>query len=624
MSGDLGLRDPAESGGIEIDPDPVLAAQRGRALLALSQDLGDALTAAHVAKIVTGHLRATAGVYYAAIALLDGNGTHLQFVNLDGMPDSVRQNWSDVPMGVSSPLTRAVSTRKAIFHPSRAALLEEYPGVEDAVDAVAINAYGSLPLVASGRVIGALSMSWEAERPFTMGDRRFLGTVAGLSAQAVERARLFDDLTRQVDRISRLQHATAALAAAHTRDDVLAAILPAAQTVLGAANTSIGLVDWARRVLIFHDLESGRMGIPAQLYRFPLSVAALSTQAVLTGLPQMAASPQELEERFSSEQIGDFLAGTDEQSWVCGPLIGSRGPSGVLRVAWNHPRPASESSLAFLSTLAGQCAQALERIELRNAEHAAVVRLTTSLLPETMPAVSGLNLAARLLAAPHGNAPAGSSLGGDWWDALPLPGRRVAQVVGDVMGKGLNAAAIAGRVRNALRLALVREPDPARAFAAVEELLLLTEPEDQIVTVSVAVLDLDSGSVTLVSAGHPPPMMVIGDAASLVPVPPGTSLGLPGPREVIQVPLPDAATLLLYSDGLIENRARSLTDGFAALLSAAERSLTSNGPELDRLEEWIDEVIHTLLPGSGQDDDVTLLAARITPTAVQGPGTAVR
>jgi serine phosphatase RsbU (regulator of sigma subunit) len=610
--------DPADSGLLEIDPDPVLNAQHGRALLALSQDLGDALTAVHVTKIVTGHLRAHAGVYYAAIALLDPRGSSLQFVSLDGMPESVRQDWTDVRMDLPSPLTRAVSTRQAIFHPSRAALLAEFPGVEAAVDAVAINAYASVPLVASGRVIGALSMSWEAERPFTTGDRRFLGTVAGLSAQAVERARLFDDLTQQIDRISRLQQATAALAAAHTRDDVLSAILPAAQTVLGATNTSIGLVDWARRVLVFQNLGSDRTGVPIELSRVPVESSSPSTRAVLTGLPQTAASPQELRTKYSSDNIDDFLEVTGERSWVCVPLIGSRGPSGVLRVTWNYPRQATESSLAFLSTLAGQCAQALERIELRSAEHAAVVRLTTTLLPETMPAVPGLDLAARLLAAPHGTAPAGSSLGGDWWDALPLPGRRVALVVGDVMGKGLSAAAIAGRVRNALRLALVREPDPAQAFAAVEELLVLTEPQDQIVTVSVAVLDLDAGSATLVSAGHPPPMLLVGDVASLVPVPPGTPLGLSGTREVIRLALPESASLLLYSDGLIEHRARSLTDGFDALITAAERTSGSS-----RLEQWIDVLIRTMLPDSGQDDDVTVLAARITPVD-QSPGSAAR
>jgi serine phosphatase RsbU (regulator of sigma subunit) len=608
MSGAVGLPDPADSGSLEIDPDPVMTTQRGRTLLSLSQDLGDALTTVHVTKIVTGHLRATAGVYYAAIALLDTSLTRLQFVSLDGMPDTVRQDRTDVRMDVSSPLTRAVSARQAIFHPSRAALLAEYPDVESAVDAVAINAYASLPLVASGRVIGALSMSWEAERPFTMGDRRFLGTVAGLSAQAVERARLFDDLTQQIDRISRLQQATAALAAARTRDDVLAAILPPAQTVLGAASTSLGLVDWSRRLLSFHDLESDRTGVPIELSRFPISSSSPSTRAVLTGLTQTAASPHELRAKYPSEFLDDFLAATGEQAWVCVPLIGSREPSGVLRVAWNHPRPATESSLAFLSSLAGQCAQALERIELRTAEHAAVVRLTASLLPETMPAATGLQLAARLLAAPHGTAPAGSSLGGDWWDALPLPGRRLALVVGDVMGKGLNAAAVAGRVRNALRLALVREPDPARALAAVEELLALTEPEDQIVTVGVAVLDLDAGTATLVSAGHPPPLLLVEDGASLLPVPPGAPLGLSGHRDLTRLTLPVSATLLLYSDGLVEHRARSLTRGFEALIDATDRA-----GEPGELEQWIDALIEAMLPDGGQDDDVTLLAARITP-----------
>jgi len=583
------------------------AGRRAEALLALSQDLGDAMTPAQVAQIVTSHLREVSGVYYAAIALLDGRREQLQFVTLDGMPDTVRQEWADVSLDVRSPLTDAVRTRRAIFHASRGALLAEHPALAGSVDAVSINAYASLPLITSGRVIGALSMSWQQPRPFSAEDRSFLVTVAGLGAQAVERAGLFEDLNRQIDRISRLQQATADLAAAHTRDEVLAAVLDPAKALLGAGSASIGLMDRPRGQLVFHDLASGRMQIPPKLYRFPLDTSSPSTHAVVSGRPQTVASREELHARYPASTIDEFLSETTEHSWACVPLVGSSGVTGVLRVAWNHPRPATEPSLAFLSSLAGQCAQALERIELRAAEHEAVVRLTTTLLPERLPEVEGLNLAARLLAAPHGNAPAGSRLGGDWWDALPLSGGRIALVVGDVMGKGLQAAAVAGRVRNALRLALVREPDPARAFAAVEQLLLLTEPDDQIVTAGVAVLDLVARSVTLASAGHPPPLIRTGDEVSLLPVPAGTPLGLPAERELLQLRLPpgEQTTLLLYSDGLVENRARSLSDGFAALLDATGR-VPAAGP----LDGWIDALLAAVLPDGQQDDDVTLLAVR--------------
>ena len=143
--------------------------------------------------------------------------------------------------------------------------------------------------------------------------------------------------------------------------------------------------------------------------------------------------------------------------------------------------------------------------EVYEREHTIAETLQRSLLPERLPRIEGLEIAARYLPAGQGAA-----IGGDWYDALERPDGRVALVVGDVVGHGLRAAAMMGQLRNAFRAYGLAESSPAEVMARVNRLVMSGE-EEVMATVLYLVLDRETGEVAFASAGHPPPLVLAAD-----------------------------------------------------------------------------------------------------------------
>ncbi|MEO3975630.1 SpoIIE family protein phosphatase [Streptomyces sp. CAU 1734] len=241
-------------------------------------------------------------------------------------------------------------------------------------------------------------------------------------------------------------------------------------------------------------------------------------------------------------------------------------------------------------------------------ERGTAVTLQRSLLPRSLPDQAALEVAARYL-------PAGgrAGVGGDWFDVIPLSGVRVALVVGDVVGHGIQAAATMGRLRSAVRTLADIDLPPDELLTHFDDVVLRlasetgTEGEgagDVGATCLYAVYDPVSKRCSLASAGHPPPVVVSPDGtAELLDMPVGPPLGLGGlPFESAEITLPEGSLLALYTDGLIEARGRDLDVG----LDALRRALTRPAPSL---EELCDGVVSELLP-SAPEDDTVLLAAR--------------
>lgn len=236
-------------------------------------------------------------------------------------------------------------------------------------------------------------------------------------------------------------------------------------------------------------------------------------------------------------------------------------------------------------------------------EHTIAETLQRSLLPERLPALDGLALAARYL--PAGS---GSAVGGDWFDALERPDGRVALVVGDVVGHGLRAAATMGQLRNAFRAYALVESSPAEVMNRVND-FLTSGDGDAMATALYLVLDRAGGEVVFSAAGHPQPLLLAPDGARYLEggrsVPVGASASADF-RQTSAV-LPPGATLLLYTDGLVERRDRSLDDRLEELARAAAEEAAS---DLDRLCE---HVLHVVLGDLDPADDVALLAVRVVP-----------
>ena len=241
-------------------------------------------------------------------------------------------------------------------------------------------------------------------------------------------------------------------------------------------------------------------------------------------------------------------------------------------------------------------------------EHRIAETLQRNLLPDRLPEIPGVSLAARYVAA-SGDA----RVGGDWYDVVQLPNGHVALAIGDVAGHGLRAASIMGQLRMALRAYVLEDESPASVVGRVHQLVQrLDQPE--IVTVAYLVFDPDTGILRFAIAGHPPPLVAgpDGEARFLegALAPPIGALAYLDRFVEDATELPPDSTLLLFTDGLVERRGASIHDGMARLKGA-----TVDG--LDDLEALCDRVLHTVADPEG-NDDIALLALRPVPLA-QGP-----
>ncbi len=246
--------------------------------------------------------------------------------------------------------------------------------------------------------------------------------------------------------------------------------------------------------------------------------------------------------------------------------------------------------------------------EVYEREHTIAETLQRSLLPERLPRVEGLEIAARYLPAGRGAA-----VGGDWYDALERADGRVAVVVGDVVGHGLRAAAVMGQLRNAFRAYGLTEASPAEVMARVNR-LVMTGGEEAMATVLYLVLDRETGELTFASAGHPPPLVLGSDGARFLEGGRSVPVGAADPgvfREAGAV-LEPGASLLLYTDGLVERRDTPLEERLDELAEAARRS--EGG-----LESLCDAVLAGVLGDQVPSDDVALLAVSPRPAAADAP-----
>jgi PAS domain S-box-containing protein len=243
-------------------------------------------------------------------------------------------------------------------------------------------------------------------------------------------------------------------------------------------------------------------------------------------------------------------------------------------------------------------------LEVYRREHKIAETLQRSLLPERLPQIEGIELAARYLPGARGAA-----IGGDWYDVLERPDGRVALVVGDVVGHGLRAAATMGQLRNAFRAYGLVESSPSEVVARINR-LVMSGVEDVMATVLYLVLDRETGELSFSAAGHPPPLVLAPDGPQFLDGGRSVPIGASDPavfREASAV-LPPGSSLLLYTDGLVERRDEALDKRLEKLAAVAGGA----GEDLNAL---CDRVIEAVLDRGEPGDDVALLAVRPLPAA---------
>ncbi|MBY8880081.1 SpoIIE family protein phosphatase, partial [Actinacidiphila acidipaludis] len=273
------------------------------------------------------------------------------------------------------------------------------------------------------------------------------------------------------------------------------------------------------------------------------------------------------------------------------------GPA-VLWIDLGEHRPFTEEDQVLLSLLAGHLAQGLIRAHQIDQQRETALALQRAILgPTTFP---------EGFAVRYEPATPPLEVGGDWYDIIPLSDGRIGVVVGDCVGHGLESATVMGQLRSACRALLLQDSSPAAVLMALDR-FAVTVPRALCTTVFCGVLDQERGVLSYSSAGHPPAILARPDGTADL-LEEGRSLPLairPGrTRPQAECVLPARATLLVYTDGLVERRRRSLDEGIEQAVRAVQHGSGAG------LEELATRIMTELAPPGGYDDDVALLVYR--------------
>ncbi|MGP3961090.1 SpoIIE family protein phosphatase [Nonomuraea sp. 3N208] len=308
-----------------------------------------------------------------------------------------------------------------------------------------------------------------------------------------------------------------------------------------------------------------------------------------------------------------IIQGTGMHSLIIVPLRARGDILGVaVFVRHDNPEPFTRDDLVLAEELGARAALSLDNARQYTRERTAVLALQRNLLPRNLTGGDAVEVVSQYL-------PAGvhDGVGGDWFDAIPLPDGRVALVVGDVTGHGINAAATMGRLRTAMRTLTYLGLPPDELLAHLDDLLVRLAEEDAGpdgfpldavgATCVYAVYDPVIRRCTIAGAGHPPPAIVMpsGEVTFLRP-PSGTPIGVGlGSYRSLDLELAEGSLIVFYTDGLIETREADIEAGIDRLGTALSRAAALP------LENVCAAVIRSMVGDTGSEDDIALLVARV-------------
>ena len=354
--------------------------------------------------------------------------------------------------------------------------------------------------------------------------------------------------------------------------------------------------------------DPARASMLAALREHPVPTTGplMSQAAYTTGTTQLAPDVRaELPSwAVAAPEMSEIVASVDPRSALATPLLADQRTLGVMVMGRGHDRPRFASSdIEVVEEIARRLAVGLANTDTFAREHAIAETLQRSVLPDALPQIPELDLAVRYLPATEG-----ANVGGDWYDAFSLPDGRVALVTGDVAGHSISSASIMGQARSMLRAYAIDNPHPGHVLRRTNAALARLLP-DALASVVYTVLDPATGDLSYANAGHPPPLVRTGHGqAEYLDEMAGTMLGAcPAARFTThRRRLPPGAGLLCYTDGLIEDRRRDITEGLAALAQAVGRAAPASA------EQMCVTAQSALLGTAERADDVCLLAARLT------------
>jgi serine phosphatase RsbU (regulator of sigma subunit)/anti-sigma regulatory factor (Ser/Thr protein kinase) len=560
--------------------------------------LAIASTAAEVSTTCLDHALAAVGAYAGFVVLTHPEEVVVDLVAGSGYSEEVLERWAAFALDDDVPFARAISSGEPVW-----ALGDDDLAAFSGARADGDRGWVVLPLKTAAGVRGALHLAFREPRELGEDERRWLQTVVSQCGQALERSRLYDAELLLRRRSERLQAMTAALSNALTRTDVATVVVAEIAEAMGADGAALVVSSDERRPV--PPLASDGYADEGELTWLAVSSDGRTpaSRAVRRRTSLFYGSQDELVAAFPD--LAADLERTGHSSFLFLPLVAGRRARALLAVSWATPYALATEERRFVEALAGQAAQALDRATSYETEQTIAETLQRSVLPVSLPALDGLDLAARYLPGT-----AELDVGGDWFDAIPLHDGRLGLVVGDVVGKGVQAAATMAQLRNGLRAFSLDRLKPSSAVARLNR--LANEVVDTaFATVVYVVVDPEAGVARFTAAGHPPPLVAFPDGrVELLEGGRGLPLGASHDSSYSHgvVELPVGSVILLYTDGLVERRDRPIDEGLDRLVEAVR-----DGPrDPDAL---VEHVIERLVGTAERGDDVALLAVRLLTVA---------
>lgn len=392
-----------------------------------------------------------------------------------------------------------------------------------------------------------------------------------------------------------LLHMAATLTEAVGAQDVIDLVVEQMLSVFGVQAVALLTAEEGRLRIIGH--RGYHEDFMESIDTMPMDFDNPAVRALKTGVPGFFANVEELLRIYPGSTVRDRKA-----AWAFLPLITSGRPVGSMALAYDRPHPFSSSERSVLISIAGLVAQALDRARLYDVEHSLAISLQARLLPRALPDVPGLEVAVRYMPATRG-----IDIGGDFYDVIRLGTTTCGVAIGDVQGHNVNAAALMGEVRTAVR-ATAGAP-PSEVLTRSNRLLVDLDP-GLLASCLYAQLDLERHTACVATAGHPPPVLRHPDGTTeVLPLPPGPLLGVdPDARyPTTEIALPPGAVLALYTDGLVE------TPGVDLDVSAAELAehLARAGRDAT-MDALADSLLGHAQRSGPRNDDIALLLTHVT------------
>lgn len=571
--------------------DSPVALIRVTGLARVTGQLVGAADLATVTEIVLREAALVAGAGAAMLAVREGEqlrplGLHGQALALD----LVSETFS---LEEHHPMCEAVRTGRSVILLGADAVARDYPvlaGDEDrSVVCMPLTPCGSAPFGALGfRFDGPGSQPG----PFEL---QLLEVVADACTQALSRIDAQQLGAERARRLQFLSDASIVLASSLDHRETLTTVARLAVPEFADRCTVEMLEDGRLRTLAVAHVEVGtapEVGRHRERLHDDPDVQSRSREVARTGVSARL------------EQVRSVASDPDDAGIRCDlivPLTARGRVFGVMTfAAYGTRRAYGPEEMTFAEDLARRAALAIDNADLfSQTQHAAQV-LQRALSPQRLPDVAGWEMAAV-------NRPSGrTDVGGDFYDVIPLPGRRLAVVIGDVMGRGVDAAGASSRLRSAVRAYVADDPDPSRIATSLDRLMEL-DPSTPLVTMAYLLFDPAADMVDVLIAGHLPPFVVAADGAQRILCSGGSPpFGVRAVTRTSQrVPCRVGDLVLLYTDGLAERRDEDI-DVSLARLGARIAEIA-----IDDVQVWL-TTLADAMAGPGSDDDVALLAVRRT------------